>query len=850
MSEYGGIYRGAVHDINDPENRGRLRLLVPDVLGEAPSAWAEPVLPTAAQTVWMAGDRVWVQFESGDINRPVYQSRPEVRKEDLAGGVLPGIPVTPTPTAYAGPGAVVLTWEADENSVYDVYVVVTSDGSMPTADPGPDDLHPEGIGVLPAVWIRTLPNGTPLAPTDVAWFSLVARNEAGTADAPSPWVSGHVGMVDPNNLILTAALLLANNILAEAIQTKDLTVKGDLISNTLTALGKVAFRAPDNELGPGAKWILQKGTTAPASPVTVGQSVPNTIITGNTFGTHFGGGQVDGTDFYFVDDSYATTTPVHKVPLAGGAVSTVGPYWGANTLVTGIAKIGVNWYLLVWNGGTSKWDIQKYDSSWAFIGAVASVAPGSTIFQPVMGTDGTNLLWAFKNPSDNGLKIRVYNTSGVQQGSDLALVNYSANQLKGIIGGNFDYGAYRYIVAYEGLGPRVYTTAGVNQTVDQWNLDPSTETVSGLGWDPTAGKFVLLDMSINRLFTFTKDNWATGQLGNSSRYISHTWTDGTHETNPGPPAYYLANKRWRTSVTVSAGIPDGSTGFRAYMGQTPDATVDTTTETITSNAHGFSVGDIVQFGVVGTTNIKTGVNYYVVTVTTNTFKISTTLGGPALNITGTTGQTVNHSNPRTKRWQVADITGTTGFITDPPVLGSPSVNPPATNSYVDSSPSEVKSSNETVPGTPDIWLKGDGTYYLNPSKNLDDTGWIDLSSNVVAGDSPFTGTASNWFVGRRIGKMVRLEISRATVAAYTPTGGKATDGNFANINVAGPGTVPAAWRPAIHSSNWIAGPGKFDDTPVVIMLRPSDGAFVLVGGHYRAWALGDNAEFSFQFMLD
>lgn len=88
MSEYTGLYRGAVHDISDPERRGRLRLLIPAVLGGAPSGWAEPVLPTATTPIWRVGDRVWAMFEDGDINRPVYVSRMLVQGGDLADGAV------------------------------------------------------------------------------------------------------------------------------------------------------------------------------------------------------------------------------------------------------------------------------------------------------------------------------------------------------------------------------------------------------------------------------------------------------------------------------------------------------------------------------------------------------------------------------------------------------------------------------------------------------------------------------------------------------------------------------------------------------------------------------------------
>jgi hypothetical protein len=49
-SHYYGKYRGTVINNVDPEQRGRLMLNVPDVLGPIPSSWAEPCVPLAGPT--------------------------------------------------------------------------------------------------------------------------------------------------------------------------------------------------------------------------------------------------------------------------------------------------------------------------------------------------------------------------------------------------------------------------------------------------------------------------------------------------------------------------------------------------------------------------------------------------------------------------------------------------------------------------------------------------------------------------------------------------------------------------------------------------------------------------------
>jgi len=74
---YYGKYRGLVIENIDPEQIGRVLVQVPDVLGETPSSWAMPCVPAAGIQagcfiVPPIGSQVWVEFEQGDPDYPIW----------------------------------------------------------------------------------------------------------------------------------------------------------------------------------------------------------------------------------------------------------------------------------------------------------------------------------------------------------------------------------------------------------------------------------------------------------------------------------------------------------------------------------------------------------------------------------------------------------------------------------------------------------------------------------------------------------------------------------------------------------------------------------------------------------
>jgi hypothetical protein len=99
--KYFGKHQGTVARNDDPEFRGRIQAIVPDVLQAIPTTWALPCVPltglpglqSGVYVVPAVGASVWMEFEDGDPNRPIWTgcfwgSAAEVPLPALAGSPL------------------------------------------------------------------------------------------------------------------------------------------------------------------------------------------------------------------------------------------------------------------------------------------------------------------------------------------------------------------------------------------------------------------------------------------------------------------------------------------------------------------------------------------------------------------------------------------------------------------------------------------------------------------------------------------------------------------------------------------------------------------------------------------
>jgi uncharacterized protein involved in type VI secretion and phage assembly len=101
---YYGKYRGTVVNNVDPMQLGRLLVQVPEVSHMPTPHWAEPCVPLAGPTgppmgVYLVppiGAGVWVEFEKGDPQRPIWVGCRWGASSDIPPQARMGLPTSPS----------------------------------------------------------------------------------------------------------------------------------------------------------------------------------------------------------------------------------------------------------------------------------------------------------------------------------------------------------------------------------------------------------------------------------------------------------------------------------------------------------------------------------------------------------------------------------------------------------------------------------------------------------------------------------------------------------------------------------------------------------------------------------
>ena len=77
-SKFYGKYKGYVTDNKDPEKRGRIKTIIPSLLGDEETGWCEPCVPyggkddTGFFMIPEIDAGAWIEFEAGEISHPIW----------------------------------------------------------------------------------------------------------------------------------------------------------------------------------------------------------------------------------------------------------------------------------------------------------------------------------------------------------------------------------------------------------------------------------------------------------------------------------------------------------------------------------------------------------------------------------------------------------------------------------------------------------------------------------------------------------------------------------------------------------------------------------------------------------
>ena len=185
---------------------------------------------------------------------------------------------------------------------------------------------------------------------------------------------------------------------------------------------------------------------------------------------------------------------------------------------------------------------------------------------------------------------------------------------------NTGYGFGFYGTGYYGQ-PRAVTTDSVPQEATTWQLDNFGQNLVALHQDD------------GRIFEWNLTTTVGAELVTNGAFASDAnWNKGTN---------------W----SISGGVAEYAQ-YKPSFDANNTTIVDVANDTITINSHNFVNNDevtyVVPSGQVAIDGLTSGTNYFIVSATTNTFKLSATSGGSAINISANKQVTFDADNNSVK----------------------------------------------------------------------------------------------------------------------------------------------------------------------------------------------------------
>ena len=383
---------------------------------------------------------------------------------------------------------------------------------------------------------------------------------------------------------------------------QDISIKADVVANSITALGPIALRASTNELAKSAKLILRGKTTAPATPAIVAPTWQSVSV--QPTNAHRGlAGNYNATNARTYQAwSDGVNSGVWVFDNAGAHVP--GEEWTESTsaavTVTSAARLGATIYLLLKNTTAGKWYIRRVNATThALIGTdfdYGNISTYESVAMTIFST--TTLVTVTRNITTSTYQRRQFNITGEIAPSAIGTGTLQTGGVNwNIIGGPvvdiYEGPAEGTIPTFNSSTSRLFIyldgQAKVNafQSLGAGNGNPAEDLTHfvefPIAFEDKNVRLLTYNDGIGTIITYSKASglwnyydgtrWTTES---STWKITTTWRDsdatgGTHETDQGPVASISMKKRARLLVTAppipDAGGTDDADAVSIYVGR-------------------------------------------------------------------------------------------------------------------------------------------------------------------------------------------------------------------------------------------------------------------------------------------
>lgn len=383
--------------------------------------------------------------------------------------------------------------------------------------------------------------------------------------------------------------------------TQDVSIKADVVANSITATGPIAMRSDANEIAKAGRLILRGATAAPTTPAIVTPTW-QTLVVESTYAARALGGNYYPTALKTYQAwSDGINSGVWVFDNTGAHVT--GDEWTVSTssalTVVNVARAGGTIYLLLKDTTAGKWWIRRVGAAThTIIGTdfeYGTIATYDSVGMCILSTGNT--LTTVARTSTQYLR-RHYNITGeaapvllgsaaLQTGGvdstilagpvvdivetaaegDMPSFNSSTSRL-------FLYRAGQgQVAAYQARGTGTGTIAQETASSQEFPVAFGDSNISMLTYNDGLATLLTFTRATGAWNYYDGTRWSSES---SNWKITTTWRDsdatgGTHETTQGPVANLFMKKRARLLVTAppipDAGGTDDANAVSIYVGR-------------------------------------------------------------------------------------------------------------------------------------------------------------------------------------------------------------------------------------------------------------------------------------------